>query len=166
MKNLTDDYDILPIVSERVAGTDTRFFKKEEVLERVEAITGHRPILTIPEAEPIGPKGLLDLMVICPCTGNTLSKMALGITDGCVTMAVKSHRRRGGRVLCALSTNDALSGSVKNLGTLLEKKGFYFVPMRQDAPEEKPYSLSCDLSLLPKAIEAAREDRQLQPLFL
>lgn len=166
MQKLSCDYDIIPIISERVANTDTRFFKKEEVLEKIRTITGRDPIQTVEDAEPIGPKGMLDLMVICPCTGNTLSKMALGITDGCVTMAVKSHRRTGKGVLVALSTNDALSGSARNLGFLLEKKGFYFVPMRQDAPTEKPYSVGCDFSLVPDAIRAALDSKQLQPIFL
>ncbi len=166
MQTLSCDYDIIPIVSERVATTDTRFFKKEEILEKIRTITGREPIKTVEGAEPIGPRGMLDLMVICPCTGNTLSKMALGITDGCVTMAVKSHRRTGKGVLVALSTNDALSGSARNLGFLLEKKGFYFVPMRQDAPGEKPYSVGCDFSLVPDAIRAALDAKQLQPIFL
>ncbi|MBR2615789.1 MAG: dipicolinate synthase subunit B [Clostridia bacterium] len=165
MERWTEQYEIVPILSERVANTDTRFFSKEEVLSRTAAICGRAPITTIPEAEPIGPKGLLDLLVICPCTGNTLSKMALGITDSSVTMAAKSHRRGGKAVLVALSTNDALSGSAANLGTLLEKKGFYFVPLRQDDPKEKPFSLQCDFSLLDEAARAALEGRQLHPLF-
>ena len=119
MEEMKEEYDFYPILSERVAGSETRFFKKGEVLKRAEAITGHKCILTVEDAEPIGPKGMLDLMVVCPCTGNTLAKMALGITDGCVTMAVKSHRRSGKGVLIALSTNDALSSSAKNLGILL-----------------------------------------------
>lgn len=165
METLKSDYRILPILSEHVATTDTRFFSKEEVLARTKEICGDEIILTLPQAEPIGPKNLVDLMVVCPCTGNTLSKMALGITDGCVTMAVKSHRRQGKGVLVALSTNDALSGSARSLGTLLDKKGFYFVPMSQDAPEGKPSSLQCDFDLVPGAISAALEGKQLQPLF-
>ena len=166
MEALKESYTLTPIVSERVAATDTRFFKKEEVLSRLERICGVPPLQTLPQVEPIGPKKLFDLLVICPCTGNTLSKMALGITDTSVTMAAKSHRRSGGTVLVALSTNDALSGSAKNLGLLADKKGFFFVPMKQDAPKDKPASLCSELSLLPDAIEAALAGKQLQPVFL
>ena len=166
MESLREQYRILPILSERVASTDTRFFKKEEVFSRIRDLCGREPITTVAEAEPLGPKNLLDLLVICPCTGNTLSKLAHGITDTSVTMAAKSHRRGGKGVLVALSTNDGLSGSAVSLGTLLERKGYFFVPLRQDAPAEKPRSLQCDFSLLPEAIEAALEGRQLQPIFL
>lgn len=165
MESLREQYHLIPIVSERVANTDTRFFQKEEVLNRLEQICGKHPLKSIVETEPIGPKKLLDLLVICPCTGNTLSKMALGITDTCVTMAAKSHRRGGGKLLIALSTNDALSGSAKSLGLLADKKGIFFVPMHQDAPQEKPSSLVCDFSLVPNAIEAALNGKQLQPVF-
>ena len=165
MESLKNDYQLLPIVSERVANTDTRFFKKETVLSRLEEICGRAPLRDLTEAEPLGPKKMLDLLVICPCTGNTLSKMALGITDTCVTMAAKSHRRSGGNVLIALSTNDALSGSAKSLSLLADRKGYFFVPMKQDAPEEKPSSLCCDFSLVPQAIESALKAEQLQPVF-
>lgn len=166
MESLSEQYHLIPIVSERVATTDTRFFQKEEVLHRLETICGRPPIASITDAEPIGPKKMLDLLVICPCTGNTLSKMALGITDTSVTMAAKSHRRRGGTLLIALSTNDALSGSAKSLGILADKKNVFFVPMKQDAPAEKPASLVCDFSLVPDAVAAAMKGRQLQPVFL
>ena len=116
MESLREQYHLIPIVSERVATTDTRFFQKEEVMRRLEKICGRPPMTSIVDTEPLGPKKMLDLLVICPCTGNTLSKMALGITDTCVTMAAKSHRRTGGKLLVALSTNDALSGSAKSLG--------------------------------------------------
>lgn len=165
MKELSQTYRILPIVSERVATTDTRFFEKEKLLAEIESIAGEKPILSIPEAEPLGPKKMLDLLLICPCTGNTLSKMALGITDTTVTMAAKSHRRCGGKVLIALSTNDALSGSAKSLGTMLDKKGVFFVPMRQDDPEKKPASLQCNFDLVPKAIDFALKGEELSPLF-
>lgn len=166
MEKLREQYDILPILSERVATTDTRFFKKEEVLDRIEALCGRKPVTTVPEAEPLGPKDLLDLLVICPCTGNTLSKLAHGITDTSVTMAAKSHRRGGKAVLVALSTNDGLSGSAASLGTLLEKKGYFFVPLRQDDPKSKPRSLQCNFSLVPEAVAAALKGEQLQPIFL
>ena len=166
MEVLKEHYTLIPIVSEHVANTDTRFFRHDEVLQRIEAICGSPPLQTLPEVEPIGPKKMLDLLVICPCTGNTLSKMALGITDTCVTMAAKSHRRSGGKLLIALFTNDALSGSAKSLGLLADKKNVYFLPFRQDAPREKPASLCSDLSLLPAAIKAALQGTQLQPVFL
>lgn len=165
MEALKKEYRLIPIVSEQVANTDTRFFQKEEVLRRLEQICGTAPLGSIVDTEPIGPKKLLDLLVICPCTGNTLSKMALGITDTCVTMAAKSHRRNGGKILIALSTNDALSGSAKSLGLLSDRKDVFFVPMRQDAPTEKPSSLVCDFSLVPDAVSAALLGKQLQPIF-
>ncbi len=165
MEALKDEYNLIPIVSECVAETDTRFFKKEEALSRLERVCGRAPLMTLPQVEPIGPKKMLDLLVICPCTGNTLSKMALGITDTCVTMAAKSHRRSGGKVLLALATNDALSGSAKSLGIMTDKKGVFFVPLRQDAPAEKPSSLVCDFSLVPDAIAFALKGQQLQPIL-
>lgn len=165
INDLKDQYQIIPILSERVANTDTRFFQKDELIAKIKDLCGVDPITTIPEAEPIGPKGLFDLLVLCPCTGNTLSKLAHGITDTSVTMAVKSHRRGGKSVLIALSTNDALSGSAASLGTVLEKKGFFFVPLHQDDPNGKPSSLQCDFSLVESAIAAALEGKQLQPLF-
>jgi len=166
MESLQDQYYLIPILSERVATTDTRFFKKEEVLTRLERICRRPPLTGITDTEPIGPKKMLDLLVICPCTGNTLSKMALGITDTCVTMAAKSHRRTGGKILIALATNDALSGSAKSLALLADKKDVFFVPLKQDAPHEKPSSLVCDFSLVPDAIQSALRGTQLQPLLL
>jgi dipicolinate synthase subunit B len=166
MEDLAKEYTILPIISERVAETDTRFFRKEDLIARIQKITGKAPLRNLCQVEPLGPKKMLDLLLICPCTGNTLSKMALGITDSCVTMAAKSHRRSGGNVLVALSTNDALSGSAKSLGTVLDKKGFFFVPLKQDDPIEKPASLQCDFSLVPKAVAKALEGKSLSHLFL
>ena len=165
MKTLKNEYRVLPILSERVAGSDTRFFKKEDLLEKIREISGEEPLLDLVQAEPLGPKKMLDLLLICPCTGNTLSKMALGINDTTVTLAAKSHRRNGGGVLIALSTNDALSGCGKNLGQLMDKKGFFFVPMTQDDPLAKPSSLQCDFSRVPEAVEAALRGEQLRPLF-
>ena len=131
---LKEEYDILPIVSESVAHTDTRFYPKEAVLSTLTNLCGTPPLKSIAEAEPLGPQNKTDLLVVCPCTGNTLTKLSLGITDTSVTMAVKSHRRAGKPVLIALSTNDALSGSAVSIARLLDKKGFFFVPFRQDAP--------------------------------
>ena len=166
MEEMSKEYEIIPIVSEKVKNTDTRFFKKEDLIQRIFEITGKEPLENICQVEPLGPKKMLDLLLICPCTGNTLSKMALGITDSCVTMAAKSQRRGGKNVLIALSTNDALSGSAQNLGAMLDKKGFFFVPLRQDDPFTKPSSLQCDFSLVPEAVKAALEGKNLSPLFL
>lgn len=166
MKELQPHYEILPILSERVAGTDTRFHSKEEVRRHVLEICKREPIDSIVGAEPLGPKKMLDFLVVCPCTGNTLSKLACGITDTAVTMAVKSHRRTGRGVLIALSTNDALSGSAHSIGTLMDKKGYYFVPFRQDDSAEKPASLQSDFSLVSAALRLAMEGDQLQPLML
>ena len=158
--------DVTPIVSERGSGTDTRFGCARDFLEEMERICGRPVISTVVQAEPIGPKGLLDVLVICPCTGNTLAKLALGITDSTVTMAAKSHLRRGGAVVIALSTNDGLSASAKNIGALLDKKHVYFVPFGQDDPAGKPRSLQADFTQVTQAVEAARQGRQLQPILL
>lgn len=157
---------IQPIFSERAAVTDTRFGNASTFLERAERLTGNRPILTIREAEPIGPKKLLDILIIAPCTGNTLAKLAAGMTDSCVTMAAKSHLRNGRPVLIAPSTNDGLSTSMKNIGELMVRKNTYFVPFRQDDPQGKPTSLVADFSLIPTAAAAALEGGQLQPVLL
>ena len=166
MEKLKEDYTLIPILSERVAQTDTRFFSAREVMEQAETICGTPPLVSICDVEPLGPKNKLDLLLVCPCTGNTLSKTALGITDSTVTMAIKSHRRNGGKVLLALSTNDALSGSAKSLGQILDKKGFFLVPLRQDDPKGKPSSLQCDFDAVPAAVAAALDGIQLQPMFL
>ena len=129
-------------------------------------LTGREPIDTITAAEPIGPKQLFDVLVVAPCTGNTLAKLAHSIIDTPVTMAVKSHLRGEKPVVIAVSTNDGLSGSAANLGTLLGRRHFYFVPLRQDAPFAKPRSLVADMEHLPETISAALEGRQLQPLLL
>lgn len=158
--------DVYPIVSERTAATDTRFGAAHDFMREMQRICDRRVIDSIKAAEPIGPRGLLDVMVICPCTGNTLAKLAGGITDSSVTMAAKAHLRNGRPLIIAISTNDGLSASARNLGTLLDKKHVYFVPFRQDDPERKPNSLVADFSLVPAAIEAALQGQQLQPLLL
>ena len=132
----------------------------------MERICGKRVIDSIPKAEPIGPKHLLDVLVICPCTGNTLAKLANGITDTTVTMAAKAHLRNGGPVVICLATNDGLASSARNVGTLLDKKNVYFVPFGQDDPVEKPTSLVADFSLVNDTVEAALRGEQLQPLLL
>ncbi|MBQ9959602.1 MAG: dipicolinate synthase subunit B [Oscillospiraceae bacterium] len=159
-------YSLLPIFSEAAAVTDTRFGPAAQHLARAEAIAGRAPVLTIAAAEPIGPKALCDIMVVCPCTGTTLAKLAAGISEGAVPMAVKSHLRGGRPVLLAFASNDALAASAKNLGELLCRRNYFFLPMRQDDPVGKPTSLVAEFSLLPQAVEAALAGRQLRPLFL
>ena len=158
--------DVTPIVSERGAALDTRFGNAHDFLREIERICDRRVIDTIQAAEPIGPKGLLDVLVIAPCTGNTLAKLAAGVTDSSVTMAAKSHLRNGRPVVIAVSTNDGLGASASNIGTLLCRKQIYFVPFRQDDPVGKPTSLLADFSRIPDAIRAALEGRQLQPVLL
>ena len=136
------------------------------IAARLTALTGHAPIDTIVAAEPIGPKAMFDVLAVAPCTGNTLAKLAHGITDTPVTMAVKSHLRGEKPVVLAVSTNDGLSGSAANLGTLLNRRHYYFVPLRQDAPAAKPRSLVADMTRLPDTIAAACAGRQLQPILL
>ena len=157
---------VVPILSETAAGTDTRFGTAESHIHEISRICGAAPVTTIAGAEPIGPKGLLDLIIVAPCTGNTLGKLAHGITDTAVTMAVKAHLRNGRPVLLAVSTNDGLGASGPNLMELMQRKHIYVVPFRQDDPEKKPQSLKADLDLLIPAAEAALEERQLQPVLL
>ena len=158
--------DVTPIVSEASAVTDTRFGRACDFTAEMERICGKPVIDSIARAEPIGPKGLLDVLVICPCTGNTLAKLAAGITDTTVTMAAKAHLRNGRPVVICLASNDALAGSAKNLGVLLDKKNVYFVPFGQDDPEGKPASLVADFTKVNDAIDAALRGEQLQPLLL
>lgn len=156
---------VIPIVSECTAATDTRFGPAHELMREMERICDRRVISSIREAEPIGPKKLLDLLIIAPCTGNTLGKLACGITDTAVTMAAKAHLRNQRPLLIAPSTNDGLAASAPNLGALLSRKYIYFVPFGQDDPEKKPASLVADFSLVADAAQAALEGRQLQPLL-
>ena len=167
LERLCGEYEtVLPIVSPVCTHTDTRFGTAEDFLAAVERLTGHSVIQTVRDAEPIGPKGLLDVLVIAPCTGNTLGKLANGITDSTVTLAAKAHLRNGRPLILAVSTNDALAGAARNIGTLLDKKHVYFVPFRQDDPIGKPTSLVADFTLVPDTVAAALEGRQLQPLVL
>ena len=158
--------EIIPIVSEAVDKTDTRFGRAADTVAKIEAITGRAVIRSIKDAEPLGPKEPCDVMVIAPCTGNTLSKIAAGITDSTVTMAAKAHLRQDKPLIIALATNDAMSQSLKAVATLLTRKSVYFLPMHQDDPVSKPYSLVADFERLPEAIEAAVRGIQLRPLFL
>ena len=157
---------VVPIVSERVAETDTRFGKAHDLMREMERICDCRVISTIQAAEPIGPKKLLDLLIIAPCTGNTLGKLAAGVTDSSVTMAAKAHLRNGRPLLIAPSTNDGLAASAASIGALLPRKYIYFVPFGQDDPELKPASLVADFSQVASAAQAALEGRQLQPILL
>ena len=158
--------ELYPILSDNVWSLDTRFYTAEQVKSRLETICG-RPIWhTLPEVEPIGPKHLLDLVIVAPCTGNSLGQLACGIIDTPVIMAAKSHLRNGGPVLLAVSTNDALAMCAKNIGALLACRNFYFVPFRQDSPEKKPASLVARFDLIFESACAALEGRQLQPLLV
>lgn len=157
---------VVPIVSQCVADTDTRFGKAHDLMREMERICDHRVISTVKAAEPIGPQKLLDLLIICPCTGNTLGKLSAGITDTSVTMAAKAHLRNQRPLLIAPSTNDGLSASAPSIGALLGRKYIYFVPFGQDDPEKKPASLVADFSQVADAACAALEGRQLQPILL
>lgn len=160
-------YNVVPIMSQTAYSVDTRFGKAEEFNEKIENITGKKIIHTIIGAEPIGPKKLLDALIIAPCTGNTLGKMANGITDTSVTLAAKAHLRNARPVIIAVSTNDALGASAKNIGLLMNSKNIYFVPMRQDDPENKPNSIVADFEKIPKTLEyVLTKGVQNEPLFI
>ncbi len=167
LERLCGEYEsVVPIVSETVCATDTRFGDARELLDTVERLTGRKAVSTIREAEPIGPKKLLDVLVVAPCTGNTLGKLSCGITDTAVTMAVKAHLRNERPVVLAVASNDGLSGAARNLGELLVRKNIYFVPFGQDDPAGKPCSLVADFSRIGDTVRSALEGRQLQPLLL
>ena len=159
-------YNIIPIMSENSYNLDTRFGKASHWIELFEDITRNKIVHTIPQAEPIGPKKLLDALIIAPCTGNTLGKLALGITDTAVTLAAKAHLRNQRPLIIAPSTNDALSSSSKNIGALLNYKNIYFVPYGQDSFSEKPNSMVARFSLIQECLEEAFNGKQLQPLIL
>lgn len=167
LEKLCGEYEtVIPIVSDICTQTDTRFGKAEDFLSTVERLTGRAPIRSVSGAEPIGPKQLLDVLVIAPCTGNTLGKLAAGITDTSVTMAAKSHLRNEKPVVIAMASNDGLSGAARNIGELLGRKQYYFVPFGQDDPERKPRSLMADFSRIGETVDAALQGRQLQPVLL
>ena len=166
MERLGKSYELIPIFSQSAYSTDSRFGNAEAHIARAEAICG-RPVLhTLAEVEPIGPKKMLDALIIAPCTGNTLAKLAHSIADGPVTMAAKRHLRNGRPVIIAISTNDALAGAAENIGKLLSRKHYYFVPFGQDDAFGKPTSIVGDFSKIPQALEMALEGKQLQPLLL
>ena len=162
---VSEGIDVIPIMSENARSTDTRFGTAAEMVKTAEEITGKKVLSTSVETEPIGPKDMCDLLIIAPCTGNTLAKLSLGVTDTAVTMAAKSHLRVQKPVLLCVATNDALGASAQNIGRLLNTKNIYFVPLSQDDPENKPNSLVADFSKLPEAAEAALGGRQLRPVF-
>ena len=166
MEELAKTHRIIPVFSFNAAVTDSRFGTAEDFLSHAESICGIAPIRTIAEAEPIGPKKLLDALIIAPCTGNTLSKLAHSVADTPVTMAAKSHLRNGRPVIVAVSTNDGLAGAAENIGRLLSRRNYYFVPLGQDDPITKPASLVADFSRIPQTLDAAMEGRQIQPMLL
>ena len=162
---ISDGYDVLPIVSENVYNTDTRFGRAADLREKLYSLCGRECVHTVVEAEPLGPKTPLDALIICPCTGNTLAKMAQGITDTAVTMAAKAHLRGDRPLIIALASNDALSANLKNIATMLNRKHVYFVPMVQDDPQKKPHSLVADIELLFPTLQAALEGKQYRKIF-
>ena len=165
MEALTKQHTVIPIFSFASATIDSRFGTSVEHLNRARDICGRSPLRTIEGVEPIGPKKLLDALVIAPCTGNTLAKLAHSIADTPVTMATKSHLRNGRPVIVAVSTNDALAGAAENIGKLLSRKHYYFVPFRQDDPQKKPTSMVADFSRIPETLDAAMEGEQIQPVI-
>lgn len=159
-------YEVFPMMSENASHTDTRFGTAKDFIEKIEAITGKPVLSTISAVEPIGPKKYIDVMVISPCTGNTLSKLANGITDTAATMAAKASLRNGIPLVLALATNDGLGQSAKSLGGMLPVKNVYFVPLDQDDIVKKPTSLVCDFTKVKETMLLALEGKQIQPVFL
>ncbi len=167
MKKLVDSgADLQPLMSYNAAFTDTRFGTAKENIEKAEMICGKKVIADITGAEPIGPEHMADILIVAPCTGNTLAKLAGNIIDTPATMAVKSHLRNSGAVVLCIATNDALSGSAKNIGTLMNNKNYYFVPFSQDDFKNKPSSAVADFSRIPDTISMAMEGKQIQPLIV
>ena len=160
-----EDANVLTIFSERSQTIDSRFGNAIDFIATAEKITGKKPITTIEEAEPIGPKSLLDIVVIAPCTGNTLAKLTYGITDSPVLMAAKGHLRNNKPVVLAISTNDALSANMKNIGILMNTKNIYFVPFGQDNSNAKPNSMIAHFDLLLPTIMEALQGKQYQPVI-
>jgi dipicolinate synthase subunit B len=158
-------YDIQPIMSENVYSTDTYFGTCESLKKTVRELCGREIIHTVVDSEPLGPKTPLEALIICPCTGNTLAKLANGITDTAVTMAAKAHLRSDRPLVIALASNDALSANLGNIGKLLNRKSVYFVPLSQDDPNKKPHSLVADFPLLLPTLEMATEGKQYSKIF-
>ena len=165
MEQLAKEHTVYPIFSTVSASTDSRFGKAADFIARAREICGRDVIQTISAAEPIGPKKLLDVLVVAPCTGNTLAKLSHSIADTPVTMAAKSHLRNGRPVVVAVSTNDGLAGAAENIGKLLVRKNYYFVPYGQDDSEKKPTSLVAHFEMIPATVDAAVLGKQIQPLI-
>ncbi len=165
MELLAKAHTLVPIFSHSAYTVDSRFGTAREHIERAAAICGQTPLHSIAAVEPIGPRKLLDALIIAPCTGNTLAKLSGSIADGPVTMAAKSHLRNGRPVVVAVSTNDALAGAAENIGRLLARKHYYFVPFGQDDAFNKPTSMVADMSMIPQTLEAAMAGQQLQPIL-
>ena len=163
--SLVDKYELVPVMSESAAATDTRFGAAGDFVSRLTALCGAEPVHSIAEAEPLGPAEPMEALIIAPCTGNTMAKINHGITDTAVTMAAKAHLRNSKPLVIAFSTNDALSGSAPNIAGLLNRKNVYFVPFGQDDPVKKPFSMASDFSLIGKTLESALTGKQLQPLL-
>lgn len=166
MQELAKRHNVIPIFSAAAYGTDTRFGTAQEHIRRAAAICGKEPLHTIAQVEPIGPKKMLDVLVIAPCTGNTLAKLAHSIADTPVTMAVKSHLRNGRPVVIGISTNDALAGAAENIGKLLGRRNYYFIPFGQDDPMNKPTSMVADFRRLEETVMAAAQGQQMQPMLI
>lgn len=165
MEQLAKEHTVIPIFSQNACSIDSRFGTAAEFLRQAEEICGAAPICTVADAEPIGPKKLLDVLVVAPCTGNTLAKLAHSIADTPVTMAVKSHLRNGRPVVIAVSTNDALAGAAENIGKLLGRKHYYFVPFGQDDPQKKPTSMVAHFRMISQTVAEAAKGRQIQPIL-
>ncbi len=167
LEKLCGEYEtVVPVFSEASAATDSRFGSAKDFLSRASALCGRPVLQTLSDVEPIGPKRLFDLLVVMPCTGNTIAKLANGIADSAVTLACKAHLRNEAPIVLAVSTNDALGGNAANIGKLLARKHFYFVPFGQDDPAQKPCSLVADFTQLGATVSAALEGKQLQPMLL
>ncbi len=166
METLAKQHTVIPVFSNVSYTIDTRFGNHMTHIQNAERICGREVLHTIEQVEPFGPKKLLDALIIAPCTGNTLAKLAHSIADGPVTMAAKSHLRNGRPVIIAVSTNDALAGAGENIGKLLSRKYYYFVPFGQDDPNKKPTSMVADFTQIPATLDAALEGRQIQPILL
>ena len=162
---VSSGHSLTPVLSEKTASIDTRFGNHELLIKKITQICGNEPILTITQAEKAVTAGGFDVALVEPCTGNTLSKLSGSITDGVVTMAVKAMLRNKKPIVIGFSSNDGLLGSFKNIATLLQRKNFYFVPLRQDDYVGKPYSLVCDFSLTEQTLSSALDEKQLQPIF-
>lgn len=166
VKQLSKKYNVIPIISDKVNCTDTRFGNAKDLISSLEELTGNNVITNIVQAEPIGPKNLIDIMIVAPCTGNTLSKLANAITDNAVTMVAKSHLRNNKPLVIGISSNDALGKNSENLGKLINSKNVFFVPMGQDDYIKKPNSLMCDWSKIEQTLFLASNGEQIQPLFV